>query len=182
MVATLGLLLSTRSGASAHVCATPIRIEPEVDTSITVGVPAEEVRVDGVTVEVPDGFRVSGIPGAPGWTAQKDGRSVRFTGSSIAVMACTSFTIAGRAERPGTLFLPYTTHLVDGRTVRHDDRTFGPTSAQLVAAGVDAPGSDDGGPPKALLGVAAVVVFGGGLAIARRRARGPVSGPPPRRR
>lgn len=151
MYATLAVLvalaaLATPAPAGAHACAAPVQVPVGERASVTVGVAAEAVAVTGVDVGVPEGFRLTGVPEAPGWRVERDGSTVRFREGEVAPFGCAYLTLEGVAERKGQLLFPLVVHTADGQALRYESAEPGdPQAAQLVVAGVDPGGAEGAG-------------------------------------
>ena len=144
------------------------------------GVPAEDVTVARVDIEIPDGFELHRGVEFAGWKAERDGDVLRFTGGQIRLLMCAFFTLAGEVPEPAVLVVPFTTYDADGVKVRefrskvlnHVD------AAQLVYAGID-PGAvaedadASSNPALAIAGWALMVLAAAGaLLLFVRRRRG----------
>ncbi len=165
--------------ASAHFCSTPLQVPVGRPVTFTVGVPAEDITVTRVDIEIPDGFELHRGVEFAGWKAERDGDVLRFTGGRIRLLMCAFFTLAGEAPEPAVLVVPFTTYGEDGTKLREfrSEVLNHVDAAQLVYAGMD-PGAvpeDSAGTSPALtiagwtlLGLAA----GGALLLFVRRRRG----------
>lgn len=144
------------------------------------GVPAEDVPVTRVDIEIPERFDLHrGIEFA-GWKAERDGDVLRFTGGRIRLLMCAFFTLAGEVSEPAVLVVPFTTYAEDGTKLREfrSEVLNHVDAAQLVYAGIDPAAvpedPDAGGSPAlaiagwVLMGLAA----GGALLLFVRRRRG----------
>lgn len=116
--------------------------------SVTVGVGAEASAVTEISVEVPDGFRLTGANGE-GWQTDVGDDMVRFSGSEVEPFTCGYVTLRGVAQEQNKLAFPLELRTADGDVVVHDVlEPFYEDSAQLVYAGLELPGlppTDDGG-------------------------------------
>jgi hypothetical protein len=156
----------------AHVCATPVAVDVDEPVQVPVGVGAEAVAVTGVDIEVPAGFRLSGVRPLPGWTTGGDPPRIEFRGSTIPPFGCGSFTLSGTATRRDVLAFPITVHTADGATARLDGREPGSAdSAQLVYAGLKRAPIERGAPIGVIVGIGLVLVGASGAAVhlVRRR-------------
>lgn len=149
--------------------------------TFTVGVPAEDVLVSRVDIEIPEEFDLHRGVEFASWKVEREGNVLRYTGGTIGLFQCAFFTIAGEVPEKATLVVPFTTYGADGavlrefrsRVLNHAD------AAQLVYAGTDpVAASEDpeaaGQPAMAMagwaligLGAASAVV----LFVRRRRQR-----------
>lgn len=123
--------------AAAHACAAPVEVPVGEPATVTVGITAESASVTSVTVEVPDGFRVSDAAG-DGWDVEVTGSTVLFGGSSVPPFGCGYVTVRGVAAREGVLVFPLVVETADDEVLRFEEtEPFHPRGAQLVLAGVD---------------------------------------------
>jgi hypothetical protein len=160
--------------AAAHVCVTPVEIGVREPAAITVGVPAEVQAVVAVAIEVPEGFDLDEARDAPGWTVDRDGTTVRYTGGEIPRLQCGYFTLTGSATRRAKLVFPVTATDATGAVTEYGRGRLG---AQEVYAGIEALPDEDGSGPDVTLIAGIVLVAAGAVAAAvlvvrRRQARG----------
>jgi hypothetical protein len=170
VVAAIVVILATAGvpvrRAAAHQCATPSLVQVGKPVAVTIGVTAEEVGVDAVTVRVPKGFELAEAVPAPGWSVRSEGGTVRYTGGVVAPFQCGQFTLHGTARRHATLTLPIELHFTDGSAKTLAGNRLGdPESGQIVFAGTDPDAAASGGvrPWQVALVVAVAVA---GLAVA----------------
>lgn len=178
LLALAGVALA--APADAHLCARPVAVEPGEPSSFTVGVPAENVPVVGVTVHIPSGYDVDRVEGAKGWRTERDGDDVHFTGGRIGLVSCGSFEFHGTAAARRTYAFPITIEKSTGEVEELTSIDIGPSSAQLVFAGTEIPeferseGSSFPWKLPALVGVVAGI-YGAVLWRGHRRAAGAVA-------
>ena len=144
------------------------------------GVPAEDVPVTRVDIEVPDTFDLHRGVEYAGWTVERDGEVVRYTGGPIGLFQCAFFTLAGEVPEKATLVVPFTTYDKDGAVIREfrSEVLNHADAAQLVYAGTEAgePAPEDHGGGNTALTIAGWCLVGAGAAGAvalwwrRRRA------------
>ena len=167
--------------ATAHFCSSPLQVPVGRPVTFTVGVPAEDVPVTRVDIEVPGTFDLHRGVEYAGWTVEREGNVVRYTGGPIGLFQCAFFTLAGEVPEKATLMVPFTTYDKDGAVIRefrsrvlnHAD------AAQLVYAGTEAhePAAEEHGGNLALT-VAGWALVGLGAAgalvlwVRRRRTTG----------
>lgn len=177
LVALCGLPLATARPAAAHFCSQPLQVPVGRPVTFTVGVPAEEVPVTRVDIELPEGFEFHRAIGFAGWQATRVGDDVvRYEGGTIRLFLCAFFTLAGVVTEKTTLLVPFVTYGEDGQKIqefRADDLNE-IDAAQLVYAGTQ-PGevteTVEGGGALAAAGWA-LIAFGvaaAGFLMFRRR-------------
>ena len=144
------------------------------------GVPAEDVAVARVDIEIPEGFELHRGVEFAGWKAERDGNVLRYTGGQIRLLMCAFFTVAGVAPEKGKLVVPFTTYDAEGEVIREfrSPELNHVDAAQLVYAGMDpsaVPEETDAQGDSALA-VAGWVLVGlgvaGAVALFVRRRRG----------
>ncbi|HET9443771.1 MAG TPA: hypothetical protein VFO65_10630 [Acidimicrobiales bacterium] len=180
----LAPVLAGAAPAAAHSCTEPAEMAVGAEDRVTIGVTAEAAPITGVSIQVPDGFRLDQVLPVEGWESARDGDTVRWTGGTIAAGGCTQFLLFGAPVERGKLVLPITTVTADGTTRELAAGTAGrEDSAMLIFAGVSAEGeggddgdeaaaADDGdsvgGATIAVLVAVGAVVFAAGVWAVRR--------------
>lgn len=178
--------------AAAHSCSSPTQADVGKPFTVNLGVPAEQSAVLGVEVTVPGGFRADQVEPGEGWTAERDGRRVRFSGGKVPAFGCAYFILRGAVTERGKLVFPIVTRNEDAsETIYESDEIGDPYGAQIVFAGVTPQDSDyfgaeeeGDGAPKYLVAVAVagLAILGGAAAVARTRNRRTEAPPPAERR
>ena len=163
-ICALAIALVTSSHASAHVVPVPQFLTTGVVTTVSFAVPNERPEpMSGVTISVPEGFRIVRAHPAAGWTATLDGSTSTWRGGPLAHLTVETFRLeVDVTARPGLATLDTLQLYPSGATVNW------PATVTVV------PGQNDGshdvawGLVAALIGVGLVVVAGVAV-LARRR-------------
>jgi hypothetical protein len=159
--------------AGAHSCAGPVEIPVGEETTVTVGVAAEQSPVVGIDISMPAGFRFERAEDEFDWRATRTDSLLRYRGGTLPPYACIFFNLVGTAERQATLVFPITVHGEDGSVIEFTgERADGLHPAQLVYAGFSPaprdeisgeglPGAVAGGLVAAIIGISALALWRG---------------------
>jgi hypothetical protein len=172
--------------ARAHSCAGPVEIPVGEETTVTVGVAAEQSPVAGFDITVPDGFSLARAEDEFDWRATQTGSLLRYRGGTLPPYACMFLNLVGTADRQAKLVFPFTVHGTDGSAVEFtgeeaDDRH----PAQLVYAGFSPPTSRESrgeGLRGAFSGILVAALIGIGAFAVWQRRQAPRRAQPPVRR
>jgi hypothetical protein len=115
----LALALLTSTQASAHVVPVPQFLRTGPLRTVSFAVPNERPEpMSGVTIDVPDGFRILRAHPAAGWTATVDGSTSTWRGGPLAHLAIETFRLDVSVESDSGLVTLDTTQLYpSGATV-----------------------------------------------------------------
>ena len=178
--ATAAILGLTVAPASAHICPRPIEINVGQPSTIAVGVTVETTAVPDVEISIPVGLRLDRVDAKAGWTATRNGSTVRYRGGPIAVFTCAYFSLGVTSPARGSFGVSVVQRAADGKVVARStpdpgnatDRVLG----QIVYAGVKPPSAGSTGPSAITLASIALVgigvVLGGILGFRAWRNRG----------
>ena len=178
--ATAAVLGLTVAPASAHICPRPAEINVGQPSTIAVGVTVEATAVPDVEISVPVGLRLDRVDAKAGWTATRNGSTVRYRGGPIAVFTCEYFSLRVTSPARGAFGLFVVQRAADGKVVARStpdpsnatDRVWG----QIVYAGVKPPSTASTAlSPITMASIALVgigVVLGGVLGFRAWRNRG----------
>ena len=177
----LACLLTTlwSSAASAHPGATVFTIQVGAPTSISILVPADYGKViDEVDITDAAGFTLQAGEPPGGWTVQRDGATLVFSGGRIlpTVDGFAVFAIRGVAPGKGELLFPVTTHSPDGTVMHYAGGVGSPDQAAIVYAGITPHVPSKGGFPWLRVGGGAALgvgVVGTAYLLWRRRGQRP---------
>lgn len=170
----------------AHSCAGPVEIPVGEETTVTIGVAAEQSEVVGVDITVPEGFRLLRAEDEFDWRPTRAGSLLRYGGGTLPPYACMFLNLVGTADRQAKLIFPFTVHGTDGSAVEFaGEEADARHPAQLVYAGFSppAPGESGGaGLPGAFTAVLLAALIGIGAFALWQRRQAPRRPPPPARR
>jgi hypothetical protein len=123
----------------------------------------ELVPVSHIEIRVPPELRLDRVDPSPGWTATRDGQTVRYRGPAIA-NTCKYFSIGVTPLTAGTYSIPVVLRDAAGNIVANTTHAADtdPT-VQLVYAGVKPPSPADPGPSGVT--IAGAVLVGIGIAL-----------------
>lgn len=152
---------------SAHSCSRPSLLTVGQPAVITVGVAAEAVAVDEVTILVPRQLRIDEVDEANGWKATRTEAAIAYRGGRIEPLDCFYFSLRGTPVSRGTYVLALQVHFEDGTEQTFRGRELGSLdSGHVIFAGTDpdaaAPSGTD---PAQVAIIVAFAVVGAGVAI-----------------
>src|SRR5438874_864028 len=141
--ATAAILGLTVAPASAHICPRPIEINVGQPSTIAVGVTVETTAVPDVEISIPVGLRLDRVDAKAGWSATRNGSTVRYRGGPIAGITCASSSLGVTSPARGAFGLFVVQRAADGKVVARStpdpsnatDRVLG----QIGYAGVKPP-------------------------------------------
>lgn len=180
-ILALGLLLGGvipllgLTAAVAHVCTNPVEVAVGKTFSVNIGVAAEDKAITRVEMTVPDGFDLQDSFGFLGWTGERNGDVVAFTGGEIPPYQCGFFALKGSAPKKGDYVVEIIAVAGDGaRRVYANRNPYSAFPAMNIYAGMPIPpasefagGADDGGdgvPWKVVAGALGAGVLAVGIA------------------
>jgi hypothetical protein len=168
VVTAAGLGL-TVAPASAHICPQPVEIDVGQPSTIAVGVTVEATAVPDVEISVPVGLRLDRVDAKAGWTATRNGSSVRYRGGPIARFKCEYFSLGVTAPTRGAFGISVVQRAADGKVVARStpdpsnasDRVLG----QIVYAGVKPPSAATGPSGLSATTLASIALVGLGVVM-----------------
>ena len=114
------------------------QIQVGAPTSISILVPADYGKaINEVDITNAAGFTLQGGEPPPGWTVQRHGDTLVFSGGQITLAdEFAVFAIRGTAPGKGELLFPVTTHSPDGSVMRYTGGVGTSDQGAIVYAGI----------------------------------------------
>ena len=130
--------------AAAHVCTNSVEVRVGKVFSVNIGVAAEDKPITNVRIGVPKGFDLEESFGFLGWTGERHGTVVDFTGGAIAPYQCGYFTFKGSAPKKGVYVADIVATAEDGtRRAYTNTNPYSAFPAMILYADVAMPKPED---------------------------------------